>query len=254
MIGNEQTLNHIIEKLDKKLRVCFSRYGDGDFIAMYPDVVNTVIGHHNKSLITPDVKQKLIDSFLFEAEGYYIGTVENLHHPRSTSNNVNFDIFEKLHQLQKRPKKYSAIAFQECFFDNQSILLDFFKIVNKQKTLYVNHYNSTVLHKFLGNITHYIEVPKYNACGSYPYILKQILDIDLNEYDQIFLSCGQLSRVIVKDLFTQIPKKNIFDIGSLSDMLVANDAAFERVDKRMHITDNISKIQNTIKYFDKLLA
>ena len=86
------------------------------------------------------------------------------------------------------------------------------------------------------------------------YILKQILDVDLNEYDQIFLSCGQLSRVIVKDLFTQIPKKNIFDIGSLSDMLVANDAAFERVDKRMHITDNISKIQNTIKYFDKLLA
>lgn len=250
VVGNKNTTEHIINRLENNQRVCYVRYGDGDFIAMYPESINQVIGKNNQSYITEDVQQKLIDSYCIDKEDYLVGTLQDIRHPRSTINNIDFNKLDTLN-LSHPSTLYSAIALQESFLDYPQDFLKFIKLINNKKTLYINHYVEPILVKFIGDIKFHIKVSKYNASGTYREVLKllnQIKSTDTN-FDQIILSCGQLSRVLSKDLYEMFPDKNIFDFGSLSDKLIIKTPSYNNISVRGHIAQNFELINNRINYF-----
>lgn len=249
-INNTDTIKHIISRLKEGKRVCYVRYGDGDYIAMYPKKVGTTIGSANKSFITNDIRKGIIESYNIESEDYLISVIQK--GKNSTVSNIDFNIIKKQGLKDINPL-YSAIAIQQTLLDNPDLFLEFSRLINKKKTLYVNQYSEPILNDFLGEITHHIKVPKYNACAEHKNILNIILSTNKTEYDQIILSCGQLTRVIMKDLYENLPDKNIFDIGSVSDMLIVNTPSFENLHLRSHIKKDVPFITERVEYLKKHL-
>jgi hypothetical protein len=249
VINDVDTVKAIINNLESNKRVEYIRYGDGDLIAMYPESVNQVIGHNNKSFISKDIQQKIIESYNIEDECYFVGTVEGYKHIRSTYQNIKTQEITNLNLTQHK-KLYSAIAFQEVFLEEPDLFIEFCKLINTKRTLYINNYIEPVLEKFYGKIKHYISIPKFNATIGYKETLKTIKDINPSSFDQIILSAGQLTRVIAKDLWDLFPDKSILDMGSVSDKIIINESSFGQIAKRSHIKNNMDLIQKRMEYFN----
>lgn len=250
--SNKETLNRLIELLTNKTSFCYVRYGDGDFISMYPESVGKVIGFHNKTKVTREIQQKLIDTYLTDAPNFLIGTLDTIIHKRSMYKNIDFNKVSTVVKVHPTDL-YSAIALQEGFLENRELFLTFIKLINNKKTLFLNHYYEPVLDLFLGKIITHIETPKYNAIESYNYFYEKILSVDPNSYDQIILSCGQLSRAIAKDLFYTLKNKTIIDIGSLSDKLIYSSKSFSNISVRSHISKNSDLVKLNLDYYISIL-
>jgi len=252
ILGNKKTVEKILQFLQDDIPFTFLRYGDGDFISMYPHMKNKIVGSNNRSYITSDIQSKLIESYSVDRENYMIGTLEDIRHERSMVRNVDFSIIKKL--PIKHPKTlYSAIALQELFLEEPETFLILSQFLNQKRTVYVNHYYEPVLNKFLGKIVGHIKVPQFNSCGEYKSILNTINKIERNNFDQIILSAGQLSRVLGKDLYESFPDKTIIDIGSVSDKLIVGTPSFSSISKRGHIKNNMELIINNLKYLQSNL-
>lgn len=250
--GNEKTVEKILEFLQKDIPFTFLRYGDGDFISMYPHMKNKTVGRNNRSYITPEIQTKLIESYSIDKDNYLIGTLEDIRHKRSMISNVDFSIIKKL-PITHPSKLYSAIALQELFLENPEKFLTFCRLLNSKKTVYVNHYYEPMLDKFIGKVVGYVNVPKFNSCGVYEKVLDDIKKIGDSNFDQIILSAGQLSRVIGKTLYEEYPNKTILDIGSVSDKLIIDTKTFKSISKRGHIVSNMKLIRNNLKYLQSNL-
>jgi len=252
VINDVDTVKAIINNLESNKRVGYIRYGDGDFIAMYPSSVNKIIGARNQSFISEDMQQKIIESYNIEDECYFVGTVEGYKHIRSTYQNIKTQEIIDLNLTQHK-KLYSAIAFQEVFLEEPDLFIKFCELINNKRTLYINNYIEPVLEKFYGKIEHYISIPKFNATIGYKETLKIIKNINPLSFDQIILSAGQLTRIIGKDLWDLFPDKNILDMGSVSDKIIINESSFNHIAMRGHIRDNMDLIKERMEYFNTQL-
>lgn len=248
IIDNKETTQKIIEFLKQNKPFTYLRYGDGDFIAMYPESVGKTIGANNQSYISSDIQEQLIKGYSVNQENYLIGTLQDIRHPRSMRNNVDFNKIQSL-PISHPDILYSAIALQESFLENPEQFLEFSQLLSKKRTLYVNHYIEDVLKTFYGDIKYYVEVPQFNACQGFKEVLNIIQSIDKNNFDQIILSCGQLSRVLGKSLYDLYPDKTIIDVGSVSDKLIYGTESFKKIRVRGHIRNNGQLIQDRLKYF-----
>jgi len=250
--GNKETVNIILDKLKSKVPFTYIRYGDGDFIAMYPQSVNKVIGNANKSFITEEIRRKLIESYEIDKPNYLVGTLNTIIHPRSQYHNVDF---KKINGVVKNHPSslYSAIGIQEAFMEDWKKFAEICKYIQHKKVLYINHYYEPILTKFFGNNIQHIEVPQYNATEKHSEVLYKILNTDVHSYDIIILSCGQLARVLAKDLFNRLPGKTIIDFGSTTDKLIIGTPSFEKLTLRSHISKNknliTSNLNKIISYF-----
>jgi len=248
IIDNKETTQKIIDFLKQDKPFTYLRYGDGDFIAMYPESTGQVIGANNQSFISPDIQNQLIKGYSVNKDNYLVGTLQDIRHPRSMAPNVDFNKISKL-PIEHPNILYSAIALQEAFMEEPEQFLEFCKLLSKKRTLYINHYFEYILSKFYGDIKYHIQVPQFNACQDYKSIINLINNIDSTEFDQIILSCGQLSRVIGKDLYELYPDKTIIDVGSVSDKLIYGTESFKNIKVRGHIRNNQQLIQDRLKYF-----
>lgn len=248
IIDNKETTQKLIDFLKQDKPFTYLRYGDGDFIAMYPESVGKTIGANNQSYISQDVQDQLIKGYSINEKNYIIGTLQDIRHPRSMRNNVDFNKIKNL-PIQHPDILYSAIALQESFLDYPEQFLEFSQLLSKKRTLYVNHYMEDVLKKFYGDIKFYVQVPQFNACKGFKEVLKIIQSVNKEDFDQIILSCGQLSRVLGKSLYELYPNKNIIDVGSLSDKIIYGTESFQKIRVRGHIRNNGQLIQDRLKYF-----
>ena len=248
IINNKETTEHILSFLRQDKPFTYLRYGDGDFIAMYPESIGKTIGANNQSFINLDIQTQLINGYSVNKDNYLVGTLQDIRHPRSAGNNVDFNKILSLPIIHP-DTLYSAIALQEAFMEEPEQFLEFSKLLSKKRTLYVNHYFEEILTKFYGNVKHHIQVPQFNACKDYKSIINRINNVDSKEFDQIILSCGQLSRVIGKDLYELYPDKTIIDVGSVSDKLIYGTESFKKIKVRGHINNNKQLIQDRLDYF-----
>lgn len=248
IINSKDTIKYIINRLESGKRVCYVRYGDGDFIAMYPKSVGSIIGANNKTYITSEIQTKIIQSYCVDSEDYMIGTLRDIREERSMVDNINFSIIDSI--ITNHPSVlYSSIALQEAFLIYPELFKKFITLLNNKKTLYINHYNENILSDFYGNITNFIKISQYNAPYQYSDVIKSIENIDTNEFDQIILSAGQLSRVIFYDLYKLFPDKNIIDVGSVSDKIIVDTESFKMISLRGHIRNNMDLIRRRIKFY-----
>jgi hypothetical protein len=238
---NEHTADIILERLKAKDPFSYIRFGDGDFIAMYPQNQNRVIGSNNKSLITKEIQQLIRESYQVNESNYMVGTL--LPSKRSMRSAVNWRLIDEL--VSHPTDLYSAIALQECFLTRKNVFAEILSELRKRKTLYVNHYYEPIL-DILGEVT-WIQVPQYNACEDWEHYLTLINTH--YDYDQIILSAGQLSRVIGKKIHGE---KIVLDIGSVSDMLIIGTDSFNHISQRGHIRRHRRNIQKIVKYLHDL--
>ena len=238
---NEQTADIILERLKIGDPFSYIRFGDGDFIAMYPQKQNKVVGSSNKSLITKEIQDLIKESYQVNESNYMVGTL--LPGKRSMRSAVNWRLIDEL--VSHPTDLYSAIALQECFLTRKNVFAEILTELRKRKTLYVNHYYEPIL-DILGDVT-WIQIPQYNACGDWEHYLTLINSH--YDYDQIILSAGYLSRVIGKKIHGD---KIVLDIGSVSDMLIIGTESFKHISQRSHIRKNRVSIEKIVKYLHDL--
>jgi hypothetical protein len=248
-IGNIETVIEIQNRLIKNKRVVYTRYGDGDLIAMYPSSVGKVIGGNNKSNITEKVRNGLIKGYNAKDESYLVGTVMGVNHPRSMGRNVNMSNLNSV-KLTDHEKLYSAIAFQELFMEKPEEFVEFFNILNKGRYIFICQYHHENLDRYYGTLVKHIKTPKFNSPSVEEMITNEILTTDVDTYDHIIFSAGQASRIVIGNIWDKIDK-NILDFGSVSDKLVFNTEIKNNIMLRGHIRNNQSLINNRLNYFEK---
>ena len=233
---NEHTADIILDKLKSGEPFSYIRFGDGDFIAMYPQNQNRVIGANNKSLITPEIQSLIRESYQVDESNYLVGTLPTS--KNSMRSAVNWRLIDEL--VTHPTDLYSAIGLQQCFLTRREVFAEILVEIRKKKTLYVNHYYEPAL-EILGDLT-WIQIPQYNACEHWEHYLAEI---EKHDAEQIILSAGQLSRVIGKKLHGD---RVVLDIGSISDMLIVGTESFKNISLRSHIRRNRRHIERTMQY------
>lgn len=247
-IGNIETVNEIQDRLINNKRVVYTRYGDGDLIAMYPSSVGKVIGGNNKSNITEKVREGLINGYNVKDESYLVGTVMGVNHPRSMARNVNMGNLNNV-KLTNHSRLYSAIAFQELFMEKPKEFIEFFNILNKGRYIFVCQYHHENLDRYYGKLVKHIKTPKFDSPSVEEMITKEILTTDVDSYDHIIFSAGQASRIVIGKVWDKIDK-NILDFGSVSDKLIFNTEIKKDIMLRGHIKRNQSLINNRLTHFE----
>jgi hypothetical protein len=237
---NEHTADIILERLKAKDPFSYIRFGDGDFIAMYPQNQNRVIGANNKSLITKEIQALIRESYQVNESNYLVGTLPTS--KRSMRSAVNWRLIDEL--VTHPTDLYSAIGLQECFLTRKKVFAEILAEIRKKKTVYVNHYYEPAL-EILGDLT-WIQIPQYNACEHWEHYLHEI---EKHDPEQVILSAGQLSRVIGKKLHGD---RVVLDIGSVSDMLIIGSDSFNHISQRGHIRRHRRNIQKIVKYLHDL--
>jgi len=248
-IGNIETVIEIQNRLINNKRVVYTRYGDGDLIAMYPNSVGRVIGGNNKSNITEKVRNGLIDGYNVEDDSYLVGTVMGVNHPRSMGKNVNMSNLNTVNLVEHK-KLYSAIAFQELFMEKPEEFIEFFNILNKGRYLFVCQYYHKNLDRYYGKLINHIKIPKFNSPVVAEKIISEILEINSDSYDHIIFSAGQASRIVIGEIWDKVDK-TILDLGSVSDKLIFNTPIKNDIMIRGHIRNNQNLINERLDYFEK---
>ena len=248
ILDNKPSAEYIVKRLEENKRTCYIRYGDGDFIAMYPQSLNTQVGRCNKSFISEDIQEWLKHSYSINKEDYLVGTLQDIRHPRSTLPNIDFNIINSM-GLTHPETLYSAIALQEAFLDYPEVFKKFLDCLRKKRSVYVNWYFEPVLQDYLGEVAHWIPITQYNAVSDQHTITQKIIDLDPNSFDQILLSAGQLSRVMMSRLYEFFKDKDIIDLGSCSDKLIYGTESFRHIMVRGHIDNNRPLIEERLRYF-----
>jgi hypothetical protein len=248
-IDNIETVNEIQNRLTNKQRVVYTRYGDGDLIAMYPSSVGKIIGGNNKSNITEKVRDGLINGYNVNDECYLVGTVMGVNHPRSMGKNVNINNLNTV-KLTNHEKLYSAIAFQELFMEKPEKFVEFFNLLNKGRYIFVCQYYHKNLDRYYGELAKHIKIPKFNSPVVAEEVVSEILKINPNTYDHIIFSAGQASRIVIGEIWDQIDK-TILDLGSVSDKLIFNTPIKNDIMIRGHIRNNQKLISERLNYFEK---
>lgn len=240
--NNEQTADIILERLKIGDPFSYIRFGDGDFIGMYPQNENRVIGGNNKTLFTKEVQSLIRESYQVDQSNYLVGTLPT--GKRSMRSAVNWRLVDEL--VTHPTDLYSAIGLQECFLNSKKKFGEILTEVRKKKTLYVNHYYEPILEQLLGDFT-WVQIPQYNSCENWQHYLQEI---NKHDVEQIILSAGFLSRVIAKKIHGE---KIVLDIGSVSDMLIVDTPSFKNISVRGHIRNDMQHIRETVKYLQSII-
>ena len=132
VLNDTDTVKAIINNLKTNKRVGYFRFGDGDFIIMYPESVGRLVGKNNQSVVSEEIQKKIIESYNVEDDSYFIGTVNGYVHNRSTHKNVDSKKIEQL-KLTQHKQLYSAIALQETFFDAPDLFLEFIGMMSLEE-------------------------------------------------------------------------------------------------------------------------
>jgi hypothetical protein len=253
VLDNRDTILKLTEFLKLEKPFTFLRYGDGDFIAMYPSSVNRIIGANNKSYITKEVQTKLIESYSVDRDNYLVGTLNKIEHPRSMRKNVNFGLVDRVVPIHPSTQ-YSSIGIQEAFLDFPDLFINFCSLLNKKKSVYINSYFDSKVEGYIGKVVKFIQVTETNATKQHEEVLNQFNLLELDSFDHIILSCGQLARVLGKDLYDKFPTKTIIDMGSTSDMFALQSKLLAKQKiKRSHIINSKTLILDRIKLYESVL-
>lgn len=246
------SINCLIDMIKSNQKMGYLRFGDGCIMMMFKENIGRTIGNSNCSFISNEVNEIMKQAYLMNSNNIIKGNVmvanDSVH---NTSNNIDIHLYKKNGLNIDTSSHISPICIQECFLYHKEKFIEFINTINKNRTIFCCQYYDKTLDKYFGKIVHYIKCPSINATKNVNEIMKTILNIPFEEYDQIIFSCGQASRMLIYKLFDKLDKK-LIDVGSVCDMLVSNkQTIFNNIKLRSHIKNNKKKIQELVKYYEK---
>lgn len=251
-LNNSDSFDIIVNKLKIGKPFSFVRFGDADYLMMFKENINKIIGHNNKFLVTKELHDEIIETHNIIDEDFLIGSVIDT----SIDNKLySYKHFFREYNITNLDINYnnllSAVTLTETFCFNFNKFTDFIREVKKYKIMFVGNYFHTNLKYLYGNqITEFVETPTQNSFSKVDQIHSEILS-KINDIDLIIFSTGQTSRIIIKRLWKNNINKIMLDVGSLSDFAVLDTF----IEKYIPVRNNIKKNKNTIiQNFNKLKA
>lgn len=251
-LNNSDSFDIIVNKLKIGKPFSFVRFGDADYLMMFKENINNIIGYNNKFLVTRELHDEIIETHNIIDENFLIGSVIDT----SIDNKLySYKHFFREYNITNLDINYnnllSAVTLTETFSFNFNKFSEFVDEIKKYKIMFVGNYFHTNLKYLYGNqIIEFVETPIQNSFSKVDQIYNEILS-KINNIDLIIFSTGQTSRIIIKRLWKNNINKIMLDVGSLSDFAVLDTF----IEKYIPVRNNIKKNKNTIiQNFNKIKA
>ena len=250
VISHRDSFNLIVKKLREGEPFAFVRFGDGDYIMMYPGSLNKIVsGRSNRFRVTKNLQREIIECHNIQDEDFLIGSILNdgseyLMKPFNTEIKKS-----RLPPLDEHEWVLAMSCLQEILLTDPEKFLEFPREMRKTNTMLVGSYNHDNLSEIFGDIDIFVEVPQRNCYASIDVWYDEILE-NKNKVGKIVLAAGQSSRVIAKRLWGL--GETVIDVGSLGDMFVL-ETELEIILRthikkgREHINACVSKVLESIK-------
>ena len=247
VISHRDSFDLLISKLLKGKPFTFTRFGDGDYIIMYPDKLNKIVGSSNQFKVTKNLQREIAECHNIQHENFLIGSILNdrsAYAMKGFNTRVNQN---KLPSLIEHEELLAMSCLQEMLLVDPEKFLEFPREMQKTSTMLVGSYNHDNLSKIFGDVDIFIEVPQRNCYSSIEAWYNRILE-NKHKVGKIVLAAGFSSRVIAKRLWQS--EDIIIDVGSLGDMFV-----LDKVDiplrthiqrGRKHINENVSRVLSSL--------
>ena len=218
---HSDSFNIIFDKLKTGKPFTYVRFGDGDYIMMYEESLNQVIGGGNRFFVTPKLQKELVECHNIQDDNFLIGTVVNNIEGNQMAKTNSKVHHEKLPASLIEHKELLAMSCMfEVFLKDINKFIEFSKELRKTSTMFVSSYTHENIAKIYGNGL-LVRVPHKNCYSIIDNIYAAVLR-DIDKVDKIVLSSGQSGRVIAKRLWKDGIRKTVLDTGSLSDAFIFN--------------------------------
>jgi hypothetical protein len=198
---NALPLSWFVDRLNRKERFGFSRYGDGEWLCILGAEGETADHHPYSPELGADLRRTLAAPGEYQ---YAMG-------PKAISGNGP-EVMKWLFENAPSINWVSTETFLEASLRGQ--LRPFVEALDKLKCMVVGPAHLSGLRHPDANI--FIEIPAINC-----YVEKESIERDIIAYapgcDVILLSAGMISNVLIYDLYPNLAQ-TIIDIGSLWDM------------------------------------
>ena len=211
----------IFDKIKTGEPFSYVRFGDGDYIMMYEESLNQIIGGGNRFFVTPKLQKELIECHNIQDGNFLIGTVVNNKEGNQMAKTNSKVHHEKLPASLIEHKELLAMSCMfEVFLRDINRFIAFSQELRKTTTMFIGNYTHENIAKIYGNGL-FVRVPHKNCYTTIDNIYEAVIR-DMDEVDKIVLSCGQSGRVIAKRLWKAGIRKIVLDTGSLSDAFIFN--------------------------------
>lgn len=209
----------IFDKLKTGKPFTYVRFGDGDYIMMYEESLNKIIGGGNRFFVTPKLQQELIECHNIQDENFLIGTIVNNKEGNQMAQTASKIHHEKLPAGLIEHKELLAMSCMfEIFLRDIDRFIEFSQELRKTSTMFVGSYSHKNITKVYGE-TLFVHVPHKNCYTQIDELYQTVLD-NMDRVDKIILSSGQSARVVAKRLWQDGIRKIVIDTGSLSDAFI----------------------------------
>jgi len=214
--SHRDSFDLLVSKLQEGTPFTFTRFGDGDYMIMYPESKGKVLGWNNRFDITPELQQELKDCHNIHDENFLIGTMLNVTEDYWVKPHVGPVHKEKL-DLEHHDELLAMFCLQEILLTDPDAFAQFPREMRRTNTMLVGGYNHEHLSRVYGKIDIFIETPQTNSYKTIDRWYPLVLD-NIHKVGKVVLMTGFSSRVVAKRLWGK--GITVIDVGSLSDMLV----------------------------------
>lgn len=243
---NHRVISHrdSFDLIIKKLRGCrpfsFVRFGDADYIIMYPGSLGKRVGSNNRFWVTKQLQLEIIECHNIQDEDFLIGSILNdesnyIMGPYNTGVNK-----ASLPALEEHEWVLAMSCLQEILLTDPEKFLEFPREMRKTNAMLVGSYNHDILSQIFGDIDFFVEVPRRNSYATIDSWYDKILE-NKGKVGKIVLAAGQSSRVVAKRLWGS--NDTLIDAGSLGDMFVLDKV---EIPLRTHIKKGRESINKSV--------
>ncbi|MFW5780967.1 MAG: hypothetical protein ACOCXD_00195 [Bacteroidota bacterium] len=215
-----ESLQYIKEQLNQYQQLFFTRFGDGEVIAMQGE-------EHRNYHTSPGLVKELKESFTINHPRYLIALSVNFPYEKKMAPGI-FAPYPQNNELLHYLEKSNLLIHQvyESHFVFHYLAVFYPKIMNgflntyirPRKKMFIGSTPHKTAEKLYGPIAVYVNIPVRHAYDTiddwWPAIRDQIEQVDL-----VIPSAGAASNIISKRLWNMDAKVHLIDIGSIVDAL-----------------------------------
>lgn len=213
-----ETFNTLLKNLENNDKLFFTRFGDGEVIAMMGE-------DHRNYRTSEGLVKELQQSFFINDPKYMIALSVNFPYEKYMTPGV-FAPYPQNDYLQKCLEENNLLVhdiYENHFmfhylsvFYGEKMFQFFEKFIRPRKKMFIGSTTKESAEKLYGKIDYYVEVPSRHAYDSidmwWPQIEKNYKNVEL-----VIPSAGAASNVISKRLWYKDANIHLLDIGSIID-------------------------------------
>ena len=233
-VGIQETLNELRDKLRAESKVCYVRFGDGDFNIMSNS--GRCIEHD----YSPELQTELLESFTINEPGYIRGAMVNeatfngqiLEDRKLEENNAILEFIDKTID-DKEFKLYSHVLLTFAAVRSQEIFIKFLdEFIRPKKKMFIGSVDKESIEKLVGPVDYYVKIPVaevdeqgvfrgayYSIDEWWPKVLEHIEDVDL-----VLPTAGMAGRVACKRIWNLDVDVHCIELGSIVDAVIDKES------------------------------